>query len=92
MGQTSTIVRDCQDLRAPRIRVPFPGEDFALVTSSVPGARIRVYDADGDEIGDGSEPVVILEGALESGDVVSVVQQLGNCTSRDQWTIEVKVF
>ena len=52
------------------------------MNESVPGARTRVYDDDGDELGDGSGTVIMLKRAINVGDVITAVQQLGECTSR----------
>ena len=73
----------CRDLSAPRIRRPYRGDSSVIVQKFVPGARIRVYDAPGNELGDGAGTVITLNRALTGQDTVTVVQQLRSCTSRN---------
>jgi hypothetical protein len=79
----------CDALSAPRIRVPLVGDNNVVVTMSVPGARIRVHDGSGDELGDGSGTVIILKRVLTGVDTITVVQQLGECTSRTGYRVSV---
>ncbi|MEJ7602894.1 MAG: hypothetical protein WKG01_33710 [Kofleriaceae bacterium] len=72
----------CEELPAPRIFQPGPGNRYVVVNIAVPGARVRVYDASGTEIGDGSGSIIWLSRALVAGDEITVVQQIGECTSR----------
>jgi len=51
------------------------------VTEAVPGARILVYDAALTEIGDGSGAIVGLTRPIVLGDLLTVVQRLGQCVS-----------
>lgn len=73
--------RPCKSLPAPRISTPLVGATSVYVTSAVAGARILIYDAGLVEIGDGSGNQIGLTRALVAGDVLTVVQQLGECTS-----------
>jgi hypothetical protein len=73
--------RPCQRLDAPRIATPLVGDNFVTVTKAVPGARILVYDAALNEIGDGSGAQVGLTRAIVLGDILTVIQKLGRCTS-----------
>lgn len=61
-----------------------------IVTQFVPGARIRVYDDTGDELGDGSGTVVMLKRTLTGADILTVVQQVGECTSRQGYRVSVR--
>ena len=60
------------------------------MNESVPGARIRVYDDDSDELGDGSGTVIMLKRAIIVVDVITAVQQLGECTSRTGVRVSVR--
>lgn len=73
--------RPCKELAAPKIATPLVGQIFVTVTDAVPGARILVYDAALNEIGDGSGVQVGLTRAIVSGDILTVIQRLGDCTS-----------
>ena len=73
--------KPCEQLAAPRIATPLVGQTFVSVTDAVPGARILVYDAALNEIGDGSGAQVGLTRAVVSGDILTVIQILGRCTS-----------
>lgn len=73
--------KPCEQLAAPRIATPLVGQTFVSVTDAVPGARILVYDAALNEIGDGSGAQVGLTRAVVSGDILTVIQTLGRCTS-----------
>lgn len=81
--------KDCEELPPPRIATPIAGQTWVSVTESVPGAQIRVYDSSLDELGDGAGTVVLLKRALMAGDVLLVVQQVGDCTGRLGYLIEV---
>jgi hypothetical protein len=84
-----TRVGKCAELTVPRIEPPRGGDTFVVVADALPGARIRVYDGGGNEIGDGSGVVILLSRPLQAGETVTVVQQLGECTSRQGYQIEV---
>ncbi|MCP3059811.1 hypothetical protein LXT21_13585 [Myxococcus sp. K38C18041901] len=80
----------CFMLPAPRIQPPLPGTNFVAVTSAIPGARIRVRDASNKEIGDGSGNVILLSRVLVPRDLLTVVQQVGECTSAKGYRIGVR--
>lgn len=61
-----------------------------VVTEAVPGARIRVCDDSGTELGDGSGTVIMLNRALIGADTITVVQQLGQCTSLTGYRVSVR--
>lgn len=73
--------RPCERLDAPRIATPLVGQTFVTVTDAVPGARILVYDAALNEIGDGSGTVVGLTRPIVPGDILTVTQRLEQCAS-----------
>jgi|GEM_PF-1734529 len=81
---------DCEALPAPRIRHPLVGDNYVVVTDAVPGARIRVYDGGGNELGDGSGTVIMLNRAITGADTITVVQQLGECTSSTGYRVSVR--
>jgi hypothetical protein len=81
---------DCQALPPPRIRHPHVGDTVVVVTSAVPGARIRVTTALNEELGDGSGSVIALSRAITSTDVLLVVQQIGECTSSLAYRVSVR--
>ncbi len=81
---------ECDALPAPRIRHPLVGDNFVVVTESVPGARIRVYDDSGDELGDGSGTVIMLKRAITGADTITVVQQVGKCTSSTGYRVSAR--
>ncbi|NBA89002.1 hypothetical protein GVN16_24715 [Emticicia sp. CRIBPO] len=82
--------QDCASLPAPVIQHPLVGNDFVVVSSAVPGARIMVYDASGKEIGDGSGTIVKLSRKITGNDVITVVQQVGECTSSKGYRVSVR--
>jgi hypothetical protein len=79
--------RPCEELPAPRIAQPIVGDTTVTVTDYVPGAQIQIYDADGNEIADGSGNEVGLTRPIKAGDVLTVVQRLGECVSREAYRI-----
>ena len=85
----SPPVAECESLPAPQIERPLSGDTYVVVKEHVPGARIRVYDRRGVELGDGSGTVIALRRALTGSDIITVVQQVGECTSRDGYRVEV---
>jgi hypothetical protein len=85
-----TTVLDCEDLPAPRIRHPLVGETFVIVTESIPGARVRIYDANADELGDGSGIVIQLKRAITGADTLTVVQDVGPCEGRKGYLVSVR--
>lgn len=80
----------CESLSAPRISHPIVGNNYVVVTQSVPGARIRVYDAGGVELGDGSGTIIVLTRPLTGADTITVVQQIGECTSRTGYRVSAR--
>ncbi len=71
----------CSELPHPVVAHPIIGQDHIVVLEALPGARIRVYDASGAEIADGTGTVVRLAPprTFVAGDVITVVQQVGTC-------------
>ena len=80
-------VKPCEVLRAPRIAQPFVGDVSVTVTNSAPGARILVYDAGSAEIGDGMGFEIGLTRALVQGDVLTVMQRIGDCVSDEAYQV-----
>lgn len=76
-----TEVLPCGSLPAPGVGPVQAGDSAITVTSSAPGAAIRVY-LNGTLVGLGSAPVVVLGATVQSGDVVHVVQSLPGCSGR----------
>jgi hypothetical protein len=87
--ETPPTVR-CESLPAPRISHPIVGNNYVVVTQSVPGARIRVYDAGGVELGDGSGTIIVLTRPLTGADTITVVQQIGECTSKTGYRVSAR--
>jgi len=87
-SQAPTIL-SCSALPAPEIKDPLPGEDFVSVVAPLLGARVRIYDESGNELGDGTGGVIILNRALTDGEFVFAVQQVGDCISSQAYQIEV---
>jgi hypothetical protein len=79
----------CEALTPPRIAQPWVGATFVSVLESVPGARVRIYDAGNVELGDGSGTVIVLSRAIVAGDVLTAVQQIGECRSRSGYQVRV---
>jgi len=80
-------VRPCETLPAPMIGQPFVGDTSVTVTGFVPGARIIVLDANGTEIGDASGAEIALIRPVAAGDVLTVIQRLEDCVSRQGYQI-----
>jgi hypothetical protein len=86
---TGTVtVAPCGSLPAPGIGPVQGGDTRITVTSSAPGATIKVW-VNGAHVGTGSAPVVFLSATLRLGDTVVVVQDLPGC--QGQTALEVKV-
>lgn len=81
-------VLSCSELPAPVIAPPQDGDDFVLVIEAVPGATIRVLDAT-KEIGGGAGAVILLDRALQAGETIVVVQEVGSCTGSSAYSITV---
>jgi hypothetical protein len=88
-GQSDPTSR-CEALPPPRIRHPSVGDTVVVVTSAVPGARIRVTTSLNEELGDGSGSVIALSRPITSADVLLVVQQIGDCTSSLAYRVSVR--
>ena len=80
----------CSELPAPRIRHPMVDDTFVVLTESVPGARVRVYDANGAELGDGSGTVIQLSRAVTGTDNLTIAQSVGTCTSESAFQVYVR--
>ena len=80
----------CDELPAPLIEHPIVGRDWVVVTSAVPGARIRVYDDADDELGDSSGTIIMLKRAITGVDILTVTQQVGECTSSTGYRVSVR--
>lgn len=74
----TTVVQPCSALPAPRVGPAQAGDTSITITSSAPGAVIRVY-RNLVQVGTGTAPVVPLSQTLVAGDVVHVTQSLTNC-------------
>lgn len=81
-------VLSCSALPAPAIKDPLPGQDFVEVIEPILGARVRVYDADANEIGDGTGGVIILTRPLKKDEFINVTQQTGDCSSAQAFMIQ----
>lgn len=79
----------CEALPPPRISPPWAGATYVVVLESVPGARVRIYDASNAEIGDGSGTFIVLARAVVPGDQLTAVQQIGDCRSRSGYQVSV---
>lgn len=82
-------VHPCTDLPAPVIRDPYPGDVFVYVEDLIYGSRTRIYDENGNEIGDGTGDVITLNRALVDGENITVTTELGDCLSNFGFQIEV---
>jgi hypothetical protein len=80
----------CAELPAPLIEHPIVGQERVVVTRAVPGARIRVYDESGEELGDGSGTNIILKRPITGADILTVTQQVGECMSRSGYRVSVR--
>lgn len=83
-------VEPCASLPAPRIAAPAIGDEIVTVIRAQPGARILVFDAAGNEIGDGAAPTVRLYRRVVAGDVLRVMQRFDACVSRFAYQIPVR--
>ena len=75
----SEPVRPCSELPAPQVETLAKGDIFLTVKQAVPGARIFAYDESGQEIADGSGPVVMTRRPFEGNEIIAVRQQVGTC-------------
>lgn len=83
-------VQECDDIPAPKIRIPLAGETFVIVTEAVPGARIQVYASNGTELGDGSGNVITLNRPLIAGEELRVTQSIDECKGRYAYKVTVR--
>ena len=83
------VTKSCGDLKPPRIATVRDGDDFIIVMEAVPGARIRVYDEQANEIGDGSANKVQLARPVNAGEQLTVTQVVGECPSELGLQLEV---
>lgn len=74
------VVKPCSELPAPKISPICIGDNAVTVSGTAPDARIRVY-ANGTLIGDGGGTRINLLQSAQAGDIITVTQSLGNCTS-----------
>jgi hypothetical protein len=85
----SPPVLPCSDLPAPEIRDPLPGDDYVSVMQPLIGARVRIHDDSGKELGDGTGLTVPLNRQLQDGESINATQQLHECVSSSAFRIEV---
>ncbi|MCR6653640.1 MAG: hypothetical protein NVV73_20025 [Cellvibrionaceae bacterium] len=83
-------MQECDDIPAPKIRIPLAGETFVIVTEAVPGARIQVYASNGTELGDGSGNVITLNRPLIAGEELRVTQSIDECKGRYAYKVTVR--
>lgn len=81
--------QNCEEIPAPKIRIPLDGEDYVILTESVPGARIHVYDSINNELGDGSGNIIALNRTLVVGEEITVTQSIADCKGKFGYTIKV---
>jgi hypothetical protein len=84
----SGTVQPCSAVPAPILGPVQAGDTTITVTSSVPGAVIRVY-RNLAQVGIGTAPVVALTQTLVAGDVVHVTQTLTSCSPTIATTVTV---
>jgi hypothetical protein len=77
----TTIATTCPGLPPPQVRLPRTGDRFLDVQVSWPEARITAFVGT-EEIADGSAPRLAYLRPLREGEVVTVFQTVGTCTSR----------
>ena len=86
-----TQIKSCKELPPLKIQQPLDGDEFIVVESAIPGATIRVWsERDDEEIGDGGGEIIALTRALEFGEQITVVQQLGECVDSLAYTFTVR--
>ncbi len=76
-----TSVSTCGELPAPVIHPPEVGAMSLTIVDAVPDARVTIFGANGEEIGDGGGGEVRLVRPIRSGEEIVVVQTLGACES-----------
>lgn len=86
---TEITVQPCANLPAPTIVPAFDGDDFVILDQHVDGAVIRVWDASGEELGEGRGPDVDLGRSLSAGEQVNVTQEVFGCFSSEAYYTQV---
>jgi hypothetical protein len=76
-----TIVLPCSALPAPQVAPIACGDTAVTITQMASGATVKVY-RNGVKAGQGGGPTVLLDHAVEHGDVIDVVQTFGQCVSQ----------
>ena len=76
-----TTVLPCSALPAPQVAPVQCGDTSVTITQMASGATVKVY-RNHVKAGEGGGPVVLLNHAIEHGDVIDVVQVVGKCVSR----------
>jgi hypothetical protein len=76
-----TTVLPCSALPAPQVAPIQCGDTAVTITQMASGATIKVY-VNHVKAGEGGGPGVLLNHAIQHGDVVDVVQTLGKCVSQ----------
>lgn len=84
-----TTVSPCDDMPAPVIKAPLPGDNKVYVITQIPGSEILVF-AGAEEVGHASGAVINLSRTLMDGEVVTVIQRLGKCTGKLAYQIPVE--
>ncbi|MES2674567.1 MAG: hypothetical protein V4660_10020, partial [Pseudomonadota bacterium] len=82
--------KECEDIPAPKIRIPLEGENYVVVTEAVAGARIHVFDSSNNELGDGSGSVIALKRGLLFGETITVTQSIGECKGKYVYKVKVR--
>jgi hypothetical protein len=82
--------KECEDIPAPKIRIPLEGENYVVVTEAVAGARIHVFDSSNIELGDGSGSVIALNRDLLFGETITVTQSIGECKGKYGYKVKVR--
>ena len=82
--------KECEDIPAPKIRIPLEGENYVVVTEAVAGARIHVFDSSNIELGDGSGNVIALNRALVFDETITVTQSIGDCKGKFGYKVKVR--
>jgi hypothetical protein len=82
--------KKCEDIPAPKIRIPLEGENYVVVTEAVAGARIHVFDSSNIELGDGSGNVIALNRALIFDEIITVTQSIGECKGKFGYKVKVR--
>lgn len=85
-----STTKSCQDLEPPEVLYALTGQNYLIISRSIPGATIRVYDPANNEIGDGAGSIILLSRPLVANETLLVVQDLGpECASTTSLEIVV---